>query len=107
MMTHLLLPLTAGPAFAAVDIGVHRYQLTHLQILHAVAKFFDDAGKLVTEDYRRGHIGRALAAVVDMHISAADAAGGYPHQHLSRTRVRQDQRPGFNGLISKKICANH
>ena len=52
------------------------------QVVHAWADRFDGAGSLVPHDERRNPpTGRASEPV---HVAAANAAGGHPHQHLTR-----------------------
>ena len=107
MMAHLLLPLTAGAALAAVNVGVHGNQLAHLQAGDTAAQLHHIAGKLMAQNHRGCHIRRALAPLVDVHIGAADTAGADLYQNLPLSGLRKNQGAGFNRFIAKKICTNH
>ena len=55
----------------------------------------------------RGNFRAALAALINMHIRATDAASADTQQDLALTGLGEIQLTGLNGLIAKKICANH
>ena len=59
--------------------------VTGRQAGHALAHLLDHARALVSEHRRR--VARRVGAARRVHVRVADAAGGEPHQHLSRARV--------------------
>ena len=107
MVAHLLLALTAGQALATVDVGVNGDQLADLQAFHAGTDLFNVAGEFVAQNDGRSNFRAALAALINMHVRTADTASADTQQHLALTGFGEIQLTGLNGLITKKICANH
>ena len=94
-------------ARTAVAVGINGDMVAHAQPCDLRADGGDRAGELVAQHDRRRHRGGALVAVVDMDVRAADAAGGYPDEHLVRGKGMLRHVPRFKFAVSQKIGSFH
>ena len=65
------------------------------------------ARQLMPQHHRGLHICRAFIPVIDMHIRAADAAGGHLHQHIPLPQWGNGLLPHFKLAVAQKIIASH
>ena len=107
IFTHLLLPDPAGAALPAVNIRVYRHMVAHLKNAGILAQLCYHASELMAQNHRVRNIYRTLAAMVNMDIRSAHAAGEDANPDFLPFQRPKRNLLYLNVLGSQKIYCFH